>query len=363
LNVLSAFYFSILLGSILLVSENLPKNPPTYMHIDFNLDSVATSDFIFGVEGLDSAVQHQIYLLQNREGKPMLFYGDILTPVCIDDVCKPLYIELYWTLIGDYAGYGVYPEEKLSKFDHDLFTKDDYLKLDQLLRNPYSKLERKELEELYSSEARVGEDVEYNGQKIDGITGATIQDIKEEVVDGALYSCYTLWHLVHGKVQGMIKDYIDSTYNNGLQQTFLTSMNSDYQLYAINRFQEEDYLANEEIITEVLLEFSPLQRSRILKKLPAAVFSSAQFTQTIYGKFRDLDSNSKTILIENLHLSNTEAQLFASENLDVLTRNQLKLFFQKCELDHQELRSNILAFSKDKTKTYSYLAEDFLAKN
>lgn len=333
------------------------------MHFDLIIDSTLSSEYAFSLEGLDTSVQHQIHLLYKEAKSPAMFYADILTPVCIDDVCKPLYIELYWSLTGEYAGFGIYPNEKLSKFDHDVFAEDDYLKLDQLLRNPYSKLERKELEELYSTEARVGEDVEYNGQKIDGITGATIQDIKEEVVDGALYSCYTLWHLVHGKVQGMIKDYIDSTYDNGLQQTFLESSNSDYQLYAINRFQEEDYFANKEIIAEVLLELSPLQRSRIFKKLPAAVFSSAHFTQNIYGKFRDLDSNSKTILIENLVLSNIEAQLFVSENLHVLTRNQLKLFFQKCDVDHQELRSSILAFSRDKAQTYSYLAEDFLDMN
>lgn len=61
--------------------------------------------------------------------------------------------------------------------------------------------------------------------KIDGLTAATAKEIKSVVVDGALYSTYTLWHLVHGNIKQQIQKYTLANYNSVIEKHLLRSGN------------------------------------------------------------------------------------------------------------------------------------------
>ena len=94
-------------------------------------------------------IEHEMVLIFDADSLPLYYYSDIQTPVCIDNICKPLYIELYWDLLGNYLGYGEYKNHLLSKYDHETFDTADYLKLHKLLSNPHSKIEQRKISDLY----------------------------------------------------------------------------------------------------------------------------------------------------------------------------------------------------------------------
>ena len=171
----------------------------------------------------DTNIEHEVNLIFNKDSLPLFYYADILTPVCIDNICKPLYIELYWDLLSNYIGYGEYDDKLLSKYDHETFTSDDYLKLHELLSNPRSPIERKKISDLYEVEKTREKAIQFKGEEVDGITGATKLEIKQSVVEGALFSCHTLYHLVYGNVQTQIRKTTESIYDEEISKSFFTS--------------------------------------------------------------------------------------------------------------------------------------------
>src|SRR3546814_12757331 len=93
-----------------------------------------------------------------------------------------------------------------SKNDHLEFMQDDYIKLHKLLSDNNSIIKRKSKSELLDdTKTRVSE-------VVDAVTGATALEVKEAVVDGALYSSYTIYHIVYGPLSERIANYSDRIY-------------------------------------------------------------------------------------------------------------------------------------------------------
>jgi hypothetical protein len=81
------------------------------------------------LDSLDNAV-----MLAYKNGKPAYYYSEIFTPVCETGECKPIYINIYWDLMGNYDYFDQPENEILTKLDHKPFTDDDYELLDEILR-------------------------------------------------------------------------------------------------------------------------------------------------------------------------------------------------------------------------------------
>src|SRR5690606_34732908 len=125
---------------------------------------------------------------------PVYFFRNIFTPVCLTGECKPVYINFYWDLLGNYTHYDMPEGEILTKMDHDEFSEDDYTKLQDILINSSSLLKDVEMEDLIST------GTEHLADSVDAKTGATLKSIKKEIIEGAVYTCYTLWHIAYGSV-------------------------------------------------------------------------------------------------------------------------------------------------------------------
>ena len=305
-------------------------------------------------------------LIFDKDSLPLFYYADILTPVCIDKICKPLYLELYWDLLGNYVGYGEYEEELLSKYDHESFDPQDYLKLHELLSNPHSKIERKKISDLYDVDKKREKTIQFKGKDVDGITGATKLEIKQSVVEGALFSCFTLYHLTYGSAQTKIKKSTALIYNEDVSEDFLNSKNKYYHEYAIKKLPAEKF---EEKISSIVSMFkiaNPLNRSVILKKLPKSIFSHPIVTETLYNDLEKWDRNSRTLLIKNIAFADTTAFISVSEKMEYLTKNQILKFLN--HLDAQEnndqdiIKKNLQLFSENPISSYGYLVKEYLEK-
>ena len=304
----------------------------------------------------DSTGNHFVKVLVNKNQDPVLYASKISTPVCADGECKLMNIDIYWTLLGDYAGFNRYMQLPLTKHDHDEFLYEDYLKLHQLLVDDNSILKRRTIDELVEKpKPDITKDV-------DALSGATIAEVKESVVSGALYSCYTAWHLVHGNIKNKLKRHTKSVLRDDILIDMLYSNNSNYLLFVINNFSEDQYKKHCGTIAEVFKTSTPLVRGVIIKSLAEVFLVYPELQLPFWDAFSDIDINSKSLLLK--HLDNAPKSVIKrlSLNLDVMSKNQLNLFLN--HLSNQYLSpviiKNLTTFANSDKHSYAYLVEQFL---
>ncbi len=183
----------------------------------------------------NDTLQYTLQLVFDREGNPSHFYREIFTPVCFTGECKPVYINFYWDLLGNYVKYDLPVREVLTKMDHDEFTEDDYVKLQEILSNPSSLLGDVAIEDLVST------GTDNLADSVDAKTGATPKTIKREVIEGAVYTCYTLWHIAYGKIAvDKMRKVTESVKTPELLHRFLQSNNHHYQYWAVDKVLDND---------------------------------------------------------------------------------------------------------------------------
>lgn len=340
------------------------RNPPLFCALDTAWAAGEIPEQIGAFSNKDTLLEHPLYLLSDTLGQPQLFYADVLTPVCIDGICKPVFIELYWDLTGSYAGYGVYADKPLTKFDHDEFLPEDHEKLDRLLADNNSVLRRKELSDLFDERAAAVKKIEYQGEKLDAVSGATKKEIKESIVEGALYSCYTLWHLIHGEASKRIEHYLDSIYSKTLEKRFLSSDHEPYRYYALQSMPPADFMEYSEQLAAIFANARPLTRTYMLKKMPEDLLGAEAICRQFYRYFSVVDINTKTLLIDRLPGSHPIALELLSTAVEAMTANQLKSYLDALSAAGSigEDVLGILERSAQSTEyAYSYLITQWLA--
>lgn len=318
----------ILFSSTLFLSENrLPTNPPKFLKLNLADKQITKAEEAFIFSNPDTLIDHQMYLLKDENNLPLIYYSDINTPVCIDGICKPLFIEMYWDLTGEYIGYGVYPDQLLSKYDHDNFEEQNYNKLHALLSDEHSVIGRRNLRGLYDIQQERTEKIKFKGKEIDAVTGATKTEVKNSIVEGALYSCYKLWHIAYGDAEQQIKDQLPKIYNENVENFFLESDWGNYNTYAAKSLSPDRFHAKLNPLIKIIRSASPISRAYILKKMPKEVFGRSEMTAELFPFFGELDFNSKTLLLEALQYAQPENLELLAGQLSGLSKNQLHMYF------------------------------------
>lgn len=357
------------IGLFLLLALGLQldsEHAPLFFAMGNECEEIQIEEEAFSIPGADSSLQHQVWLLKDKVGQPRLFYAPITTPVCIDGKCKPVHITLYWNLIGNYVGYALPPAIPLSKYDHESFEAADYSRLHDLLLDDKSVLKRKKLDDLFDKSAALKEKVTYKGEEVDAVTGATKKEIKASLVAGALYSCYTLWHLAHGAVKDSIESYTTKQKPELIENYLLYTPYRDYQHFAIKQLDTVAILGNVERVVELVQRTAPLTRSYLLKKLPKSVFADSIHAAALYRQIPALDLNTKTLLVKNLDFAHEKAVDILFSHLSLLSKNQVKQALTFLE-EHPELKVSSMEEHLHKANQqadfrYQYLVEAFLKK-
>ncbi|MFC5411553.1 hypothetical protein ACFPMF_19690 [Larkinella bovis] len=177
----------------------------------------------------NDTTSYVLKLALNEANRPQYFFRNVFTPVCLTGECKPVYINFYWDLLGNYLRYDFPPHEVLTKMDHEEFKPEDYEKLQAILSNTNSLLKDVAMEDL------VGKGTENLADSVDAKAGATLKTVKNEVIDGAVYTCYTLWHIAHGSVVDEMQKITETYRSDTLLHEFLGSSNHFYQYWAMER--------------------------------------------------------------------------------------------------------------------------------
>lgn len=350
---------SFLLVRFLVWGGGDPRHHPLIMVEGWNLEEVVSEEPAFTYTNDSTQVLFEVNVLKDGAGVPIAYSSHILTPVCDDTLCALMNIEVYWNLIGNYIGYDTIVGDPLTKNDHLPFVTEDYEKLHRLLSDDNSIIKRKEKHELFDSEAKRVSEV------VDAVTGATAKEISEAVVDGALYSCYTLYHIVYGHLSEAILEDVESRFTSALEDRFMTSDHADYQLYILRRISAEDFVTNQTRILQLIHQSIPLNRLYIMKKMPPEMWSDQKVLRTISGYFEDLDGNTMTYFLRKMETMENADQHVVMDlirHMDLFSQNQLKMLiriFERNELD-SELISAIVEKLKSSEMTFGYMVEIFL---
>lgn len=178
---------------------------------------------------INDTTEYTLQLAFDESGQPLYYFSNLFTPVCLTGECKPVYINFYWDLLGNYTRFDFPKGAVLTRMDHKPFKPEDYEKLQTILANTHSLLKDVSMEDL------VGKGTENLADSVDAKAGATLKTVKNEVIDGAVYTCYTLWHIAHGKVVTEMQRITETFKTDALLHRFLTDDNHHYQYWAMAR--------------------------------------------------------------------------------------------------------------------------------
>lgn len=118
---------------------------------------------------------------------------------CSDNICKSVPIIMYWDELGEYEKFEQFEGKQLEKNAAELFTENDYLKLNKILSNKNSIFKNTTVAEL-STETHGTE------EEVDAVSGATQKIDENELIKGALWTSFTMWHWANGSLSKIIRD-------------------------------------------------------------------------------------------------------------------------------------------------------------
>jgi len=183
---------------------------------------------------INDTTEYKLQLAFDDAGQPLYYFSNLFTPVCLTGECKPVYINFYWDLLGNYTRFDFPLGEELTRMDHQPFKVEDYEKLQYILANTNSLMKDVQMEDL------VGKGTENLADSVDAKAGATLKTVKNEVIDGAVYTCYTLWHIAHGKVVTEMQRITETIRTDTLLHRFLNDNNHYYQYWAMERVMNKE---------------------------------------------------------------------------------------------------------------------------
>ena len=209
--------------------------------IPFDWDNLQTDTTVFQ----DTLSSTELYQLRNSEDHALFYAQNIVTELCFDNKCRLLRITIYWNITGRYLGFELSNGEYLSKHDHEAFSNNEYERLNDLLADPSLPLGEISFEKLI-------EIPETEDESVDGVSGATTADVSKMVVNGAAYTTYTLWNIVHGSTKDFVSNLTEKELLPNLLDLILKSADLSDRLWALDRINEK--MALDPVLTATLLE-------------------------------------------------------------------------------------------------------------
>ncbi len=239
------------------------------------------------------AVPNPVKICTNDSQIPYGYVAEINMPVCDDTLCANVVLKFYWDLAGNYLRFDTIPGKPLTKFDHKKFSSADYLKLDQILKTRNSTLRILKKEDL------VDKSVQIKATTVDAVSVATPQTIKKSVVEGAVYSSYTLWHFVNGTIKDSMVAFTNGIYSEPVARQLMLSENYETQLFALRKWSDADYELHSDLLFQVIRQSVPLIRAYAISKTPLP-FSNAEKNRQLVMLCPILDDYSKSIFLNRI---------------------------------------------------------------
>lgn len=220
-----------------------------------------------------------------------IYGARVSTPVCEGSKCYTIEIKFYWDLIGRFLYFDTIPGKGLTKLDHIPFTAEDYQKLNVILRRPTSLLSTFSKEELVK---------ESRSSSIDGKSGATRTELKQTVIEGAVYSCYTLWHIAQGSLVDELQSVTRESFTKKLVQKMVSRKDQGINEFLINRFTASEF---ELYLPEVLLTLEDgkgYYAKHAFEKMPEEAINNPEAFKFFAQHFSEYNYYAQVALLQKL---------------------------------------------------------------
>ncbi len=207
----------------------LPFTSVFAQHID-EREFQETEAFEFSA---NDSTEADIRLLLDTQGNPTFYTSHLITDVCSDGLCKPIDINIYWDLLGNFYQYQTPDDHVLTKFDHIKLTKEDHVRLHEILSDTSSILRDYKVEDMIDTTIKVQSGI------LDAVTGATNPTFDGSTVEGAMYTVYALWHFINGNVRKKIYEHTESLVSDSLITHMLRSDNRNYENFIFSKLSDD----------------------------------------------------------------------------------------------------------------------------
>ncbi len=213
------------------------------------------------------------------------------SPICESTECYDVELDFFWNTFGSFQRYEIVPEKPLTKREHEPFTTRDYQKLTEVLHLQHPAFLGMRKEEMI-------ENLKSDG--LDGFTGATIAVIKNDIVPGAAYSCYTLWHIAHGSIVDSIKKHTEKYLNAALIDRLLASDDEKAHFYLMEHLSIENIKANMDRILDLMTVRGGYFARYAIKAFPNKLFDDPNIKLQFAQYYFKLDYFAKVNLVKQL---------------------------------------------------------------
>jgi len=184
---------------------------------------------------VNDTLAFDIFLVKGSVETDLYYAAFLQTNVCNDQLCLPIEVNLFWDLLGTYHHFTLPDSHHFTKFDHAYFEPHDYEKLDAILKDSLSLLRDYQVIDLLDNTA-----TQYS-LEVDAVTRPTSVLFSDATVPGALYTVYTLWHIVNGNINRELAQYLQQHYQSkGWASLFAASDQAVYQQYFLDHLLPED---------------------------------------------------------------------------------------------------------------------------
>ncbi len=238
-------------------------------------------------------------------------------------------LDFYWDLIGNFSHYRIDENKSLTKQDHIPFNDSDYTKLSNILltKSPsFIHLRRSEL--VISPENADPSD-------IDGYTGATAKEVKKDMVPGAIYTCYTLWHIANGGIEFRIREHTKQKLDEDLIGQLLNSDQVEIHYFLIENIDAEYFEPFISDFMDLAEEYDPYFTGRIIDRMPSQLLQNFTVQEFFLRQFNSLEISAKNKLISKLE-GNTK-----------LSESALRLLIENMQQNKPDLSDQIIRIVYD----------------
>ena len=274
-----------------------------------NIPTISGKAFTVEVIDVDDSL-HTSFISKryNSKGKLHSYSRRIRSEVCMDKECRPLDIILYWNVTGRYLGFELPEGEFLSKTDHIEFKETDYQRLHSLLEDAHSPLGAYSLKELVPDET-----IEY----VDGVTSATNVNVKDYIVDGAVFTTHVLWNLVHGDTNEKIQELTNAELNVDLLTEILSGENEDDVIWGLDNIPGD-------------LEWTDDFKSRLIHLSSNKSYTIAEKAMDVFDTEILSDLSVQSLLFEGF------------DNGGYLTKRKILKSFEKASALNPEIKRSLI---------------------
>ncbi len=224
-------------------------------------------------------------------------------------------MDFHWDLIGRYLNFDSIPGKGLTKLDHIPFTPSDYKKLDVVLRNPNSILAG------YKAEGLVKDT---RGSSIDGSTGATTEALRNSIVEGAVYSCFTLWHIAQGPVKDSLRSLTLSMLSGELVQKLVDLSDEEINYFLIRNFTASNFSTYLPELLQTIKEGQGYYTKNAIEYIPDETLCSPLSQEFFAEYYPLLDYFAQIALLESLNAGDLTEELQITLSQDKEERSSYK---------------------------------------